>query len=280
MVKREGMLGEPSDYLGQPQGYLEGNLAEFPFVALVGALMSTGRTGRLLVRTPYLEGEVFLRGGQVVHARVWSGEKGLEGEEALDLLSGLKRAPYRFEPEVLPPHTTLLGGLAVPARLSEAQALWQGLSLPSDWGYVLRLPTKGGQVELGPEALRVLAQVEGKRIAEVLLAPGVLRLARILHTLLQMGALEAVPLVEVPPASLLVLPIYGPGSGVAYVDEALYAEWARAIRHAFRLRLKRLEALMEVRPRPNIPGRLGLLEEDLKRLRLRRGDKVEVVPEV
>ncbi|MFN4071747.1 MAG: DUF4388 domain-containing protein, partial [Thermus caldifontis] len=67
------MLGEPSGHLGQPQGYLEGNLAEFPFVALVGALMSTGRTGRLLVRTPYLEGEVFLRGGQVVHARVWSG---------------------------------------------------------------------------------------------------------------------------------------------------------------------------------------------------------------
>ncbi|WP_243028082.1 DUF4388 domain-containing protein [Thermus albus] len=274
------MLGEPSDYLGQPQGYLEGNLAEFPFAALVGALMGTGRTGRLLVRTPHLEGEVFLQNGQVIHARVRSGEKALEGEEALDLLVGLKRAPYRFEPEVLPPHTTLLGGLAVPARLAEAQVQWQGLSLPADWGYILRLPVKGGEVEIGPEALRVLAQVEGKRIAEVLLAPGALRLARILHTLLQMEALEAVPLVEVPPASLLVLPIYGPGSGVAFVDEGLYAEWARAIRHGFRLRLERLEALMEVRPRPNIPGRLGLLEEDLKRLRLRRGDKVEVVPEV
>lgn len=266
MVKRGGML--------------EGNLAEFPFPALVGALMSAGRTGRLHVRSPHLEGEVFLRGGQVVHARVHAGERALEGEEALDLLAGLKRAPFAFEPEALPPHTTLLGGLAVPARLAEAQAVWQSLSLPADWGYVLRLPQGGGEVELGPEAIRVLAQVEGRRIAEVLLAPGVLRLARILHTLLQVGALEAVPLVQVPPVSLLVLPIYGPGSGLAYVDEALYAEWARAIRHRFGLRLTPPGMRMEVRPRPNIPGRLGLLEEDLKRLRLRRGDKVEVVPEV
>ncbi|GAB5602984.1 DUF4388 domain-containing protein [Thermus sp. FJN-A] len=259
---------------------LEGNLAEFPFPALVGALMSAGRTGRLILRSPHLEGEVFLQGGQVVHARVRAGARALEGEEALDLLAGLKRAPFAFEPETLPPHTTLLGGLSVPARLAEAQAAWQALSLPADWGYVLRLPSGAREMELSPEALRTLAQVEGKRIAEVLLAPGVLRLARILHTLLQMGALEAVPAVEVAPVTLLVLPIYGPGSGVAYVDEALYAEWARAIRHGFRLRLRPSGALLEVRPRPNIQGRLGLLEEDLRRLRLRRGDKVEVVPEV
>ncbi len=48
-----------------------------------------------------------------------------------------------------------------------------------------------------------------------------------------MRVLEAVPRVEVSPVSLLVLPIYGPGSGVAYVDEALYAEWARASAMAF-----------------------------------------------
>ncbi|MFN3369858.1 MAG: DUF4388 domain-containing protein, partial [Thermus sp.] len=69
MVKQGGMLGHP----GQPSGHLEGNLAEFPFSALVGALMSTGRRGRLLFRTPYLAGEVYLRSGQVAHARVRSG---------------------------------------------------------------------------------------------------------------------------------------------------------------------------------------------------------------
>ncbi len=259
---------------------LAGNLAEFPFPALVGALMSAGRTGRLVLKPPFLEAEVYLRGGQVVHAKAQAGERSLEGEEALDLLAGLRRAPFTFEPEALPPHTTLLGGLAVPARLAEAQEAWQGLSLPSDWSYVLRLNPRGGEVELSPETLQVLAQVEGKPIAQVLMAPGVLRLARVLHTLLQVRVLEAVPQVEVSPVSLLVLPIYGPGSGVAYVDEALYAEWARAIRHGFRLRLLGREAAMEVRPRPNIPGRLGLLEEDLRRLRLRRGDKVEAVPEV
>jgi len=259
---------------------LSGNLAEFPFPSLVGALMQAGRTGRLLLRPPFLEAEVYLRGGQVVHARVQAGGRALEGEEALDLLVGLKRAPFAFEPEALPPHTTLLGGLSVPARLAEAQAFWQGLDLPADWGYILRLSPGGGEVELSPEVLGVLAQVEGRRIAEVLLAPGPLRLARVLNTLLGMGVLEAVPQVAIPPTPLLVLPIYGPGSGVAYVDEPLYAGWARAIRHGFRLRLNPMGILMEVRPRPNIPGRLGLLEEDLRRLRLRRGDKVEVVPEV
>ncbi|WP_117237656.1 DUF4388 domain-containing protein [Thermus sediminis] len=259
---------------------LSGNLAEFPFSSLVGALMGAGRTGRLLVRPPFLEAEVYLRGGQVVHARVQAGERGLEGEEALDLLAGLKQGPFAFEPEALPPRTTLLGGLAVPARLAEAQAAWGGLNLPADWGYRLRLGPGGREVELSPEALGVLAQVEGRRIAEVLLAPGPLRLARVLNTLLQMGVLEAVPVVSLSPVSLLVLPIYGPGSGMAYVDEPLYAEWARVIRHGFRLRLSPSGILIEVRPRPNIPGRLGLLEEDLRRFRLRRGDKVEVVPEV
>ncbi len=267
------MLGE--------RGVLEGNLAEFPFASLVGALMSAGRTGRLLLQAPFLEGEVYLQGGQVVHAQVAAPEGGaLEGEEALDLLVGLKRAPFRFLPEVASPRTTLLGGLAVPARLAEAGKVWEGLSLPSDWSYRLRLPQSGTVQDLPGEALRVLAQVEGKRVVEVLLQPAPLRLARILHTLLQMGALEAVPQVDLPPVALLVLPIYGPGSGTVYVDEALYAEWARAIRHGFRLRLKPPDQVLEVHPRPNIPGRLGLLEEDLKRLRLRRGDRVEVVPEV
>jgi hypothetical protein len=64
------------------------------------------------------------------------------------------------------------------------------------------------------------------------------------------------------------------------VDEPLYAEWARTIRQGFRLRLNPPGALMEVRPRPGIPGRLGLLEEDPRHLRLRRMSEVEVVPEV
>ena len=259
---------------------LSGDLAEFPFPSLVGALMSAGRTGRLHLRPPFLEAEVYLRGGQVVHAKAQAGERALEGEEALDLLVGLRRAPFVFEPEALPPHTTLLGGLEVPARLAQAQAAWEKVKLPADWGLRLRLPREGSAVELPPEALGLLARVEGKRIAEVLLAPGVLRQARVLSTLLEVGALEAYPEVELPPEPLVVLPIYGPSSGVAYVDEALYAQWARAIRRGFRVRLLPLGAVLEVRPRPNLQGRVGLMEEDLKRLRLRRGDKVEAVPEV
>jgi len=178
---------------------LSGDLAEFPFPSLVGALMSAGRTGRLHLRPPFLEAEVYLRGGQVVHAKAQAGERALEGEEALDLLVGLRRAPFVFEPEALPPHTTLLGGLEVPARLAQAQAAWEKVKLPADWGLRLRLPREGSAVELPPEALGLLARVEGKRIAEVLLAPGVLRQARVLSTLLEVGALEAYPEVDLPP---------------------------------------------------------------------------------
>ncbi len=259
---------------------LAGDLAEFPLLSLMSALMGAGNTGRLLLRAPFLETEVYLRGGQPLHARVQAKERALEGEEALDLLAGLRRASFTFEPEVLPPHTTLLGGLAVPARLAEAQAAWEGLNLPPDWGYVLRLGPGGGEVELSSETLGFLVQTEGKRIIEVLLATRPLRLAHIPSDLLEMGFLEAVPRVTLLPTRLLVLPIYGPGTGTAYVDEPLYAEWARAIRHGFRLRLNPSGVLMEVRPRPGIPGRLGLLEEDLKRFRLRRMGEVEVVPEV
>ncbi len=259
---------------------LEGNLAEFPLPSLVGALMGTGRTGCLLIQPPFLRGEVYLKGGKPLHAQVALGDKTLEGEEALDLLVGVKRAPFRFEGEVLPPKTTLGGGLEVSARLAEAQEAWSTLNLPSDWGYILRLAPGAQEVELPEEALRVFTQVEGKRLAEVLVAPKPLRVARILHTLLTLGALEAVPKVELSPVALLVLPIYGPGSGVAYVDEGLYTEWVRRIRYAFRLRLIGKEVVLEVKPRPNLTGRLGLLEGDLRGLRLRRGDKVEVVPEV
>lgn len=61
---------------------------------------------------------------------------------------GLRRAPFVFEPEALPPHTTLLGGLRVPAQLAQAQAAWEKVKLPADWGLRLRLPREGSAVEL------------------------------------------------------------------------------------------------------------------------------------
>ncbi len=262
---------------------LSGNLAEFPLPGLLGALMNAGRTGRLRIQAPFLEGEVYLQAGQPVHARAARGEGVLEGLEALELLAGLRRAPYVFEPEVLPPSPTLQGLLEASARLAEAQAQWEALSaLPSDWDLVLRLRPGGETGELDPGTLGLLAGLEGKSLAEVLLVPHPLRRARILNTLLSLGVLEAVPRVEVSPVGLLVLPIYGPGSGVAYVDEALYKDWAQRLRHAFRLRLRFRggEEVLEVRPRLGLEGRIGILEADLRRLRLRRGDRVEAVPEV
>ena len=73
---------------------LSGDLAEFPFPSLVGALMSAGRTGRLHLRPTFLEAEVYLRGGQVVNAKAQAGERALEWEEALDLLVGLRPVSY------------------------------------------------------------------------------------------------------------------------------------------------------------------------------------------
>jgi hypothetical protein len=261
---------------------LKGDLAEFPLTDLLSALMGAGRSGALLVEPPFLKGEVYLRGGQVVHAVARTEERAREGEGALLLLSGLSRAPFRFEPEKTPPNTTLLGGLSTPMRVAEAKEVFRRLEhLPKDWGLVFRLPQAAQEVQLSLEELRLMGEAEGKRVAEVLLEEAdPLRAAELLDRLLAKGVLEAVPEVRLPPSELLVLPIYGPGEGVAFVDEALYGEWARAIRQAFRVRLLPRDVVLEVRPRPNIPGRIGLMEKDLARLRLRRGDKVRVVPEV
>ena len=266
----------------QKGGMLKGDLAEFPLTDLLSALMGAGRSGALLVEAPFLSGEVYFRGGQVVHAVVQAGERAREGEEALLLLAGLSRAPFRFEPERVPSRTTLLGGLSTPMRVAEAREAFRRLEhLPKDWGLILRLPKAASEIQLSLEELRVLGEAEGRRVAEALLLErDPLRTAEFLDRLLAKGVLQAVPEVRLPPIELLVLPIYGPGEGVAFVDEGLYEDWARGIKQAFRLRLLPLGVVLEVRPRPSIPGRLGLMEKDLSRLRLRRGDKVQVVPEV
>jgi hypothetical protein len=79
----------------------------------------------------------------------------------------------------------------------------------------------GGGTSLGN--LGFLVQTEGKRTIEVLLASRPLLFARILSDLLEVGFLEAAPRVTPLPGHLLVLSIYGPGAGVAHVDEPLYA---------------------------------------------------------
>ena len=150
---------------------LSGDLAEFPFPSLVGALMSAGRTGRLHLRPPFLEAEVYLRGGQVVHAKAQAGERALEGEEALDRLVGLRRAPFVFEPEALPPHTTLLGGLEVPARLAQAQAAWEKVKLPADLQAIVRTASRAANQDMLDEytarnnaALQSLVEEDGVQL--------------------------------------------------------------------------------------------------------------------
>ena len=290
MPPRMPLYGEKL-YVVQKGGMLKGDLADFPLTELLSALMGAGKSGVLRVvaspveehqGVPFLLGEVYLHGGQVVHAVVRAGERVREGEEALLLLSGVSQAPFRFEPGVVPPRTTLLGGLATPLRVAEAREVFRRLErLPKDWSLVFRLPKGTSEVHLSLEELRLLGEAEGKRVAELLLSEkDPLRAAELLDRLLGKGVLEAVPEVRLPPVELLVLPIYGPGEGVAFLDEALYGEWARRIKQAFRLRILALEVVLEARPRPSLLGRLGLLEKDLLRLRLRRGDKVQVVPEV
>ncbi|MGQ9754336.1 MAG: DUF4388 domain-containing protein [Thermaceae bacterium] len=276
-------------YVVQKGRVLKGDLADFPLAELLSALMRAGRSGLLRIApslaeegAPSRSGEVYLNRGQVVHAEVRIGDRVWEGEEALLLLSGVPQASFHFEAGVAPPRTTLPGGLSTPLRVAEAVEVFRSLEhLPKDWSLVLRLPERTGEVHLSLEELRLLGEAEGKRVAELLLSEkDPLRAAKLLDQLLGKGVLQAVPEVRLSPVELLVLPIYGPGEGVAFVDEALYGEWARRIKQAFRLRLLAWEVVLEARPRPTLLGRLGLLEKDLVRLRLRRGDKVQVVPEV
>ena len=257
----------------------KGNVSDFPLGTLVQTLCAAGRSGVLMIRPAWFEGRVHLTAGRVAHAAV----EAHEGMPALALLAGLKRAPFEFLAQEEPPTTTTI---ETGTEALEATARWEAFThIPEDWGEVLRLRGGNGQQQLRPEDVQVLSLAEGRSVWQVLVhgdAPP-LEVAAALDRLIAAGVLQPMPPLAFEAVRLVALPLYGPERGVAYVDEALYNAWARAIKRGFGVRVrtpKGVEATFALKARPGIPKRIMLNDKDLRQLRLGRGVELEVWPEV
>ncbi len=257
---------------------LEGNLSDLPLPSLLQSL-APGKGGLLSIEAPGLKAQVGLSSGRVVYAQAGP----LGGPEALALLVGLPRGKFRFQPGEVPPVTNVEGSLeAVLTRLIGALDAWLKLKhLPPDWSYRLATGARHGEIELTLDELKAFTEMEGKRVAEALLGEGVLARARLLDRLLELGALAAVPAVEVAPEELVALPIYGKDETLAYIDEALYRQWAEALGGAFQLEVtspRGAQASFKAAPRREVAGRVLINDRALRRLRAGRGTRLKVKP--
>ena len=263
---------------------LKGNLSEFPLGTLIQTLAAAGRSGVLVVSPPWVEGRVAMRAGGLHSAR--AGRR--EGWSALELLAGLPRAPFVFDDTLAPPAEPNLN-LPLEAALARMLAVgdrWAGLRhLPGDWQVALALSRRTGELKLTPTMLQVLGLVEGRTIARILeeAEAGPIEVAEALDRLLAEGVLELRTPGEMRGEELVALSFYGRETGVAYVDEALHREWSKLLPGSFEVRVRSprgAEAVFEVRPRADIPGRVMLHDKDLRRLRAGRGVKLSVQPEL
>ncbi len=258
---------------------LSGNLAEFPLLRLLETLMGAARGGALFIEHPHLAGCIYLSGGLPVHAEAGS----LRGLEALELLAGVRSAPFRFESETQTQEQSIEPSLETHQLILHQFEAWKEISLPDNWGLILRGKGAPEKTKLSPLELAVLTYAQGQRIAKTLMNPRLspLETAQVLSKLLRLGLLEARLHLEIRPEPLVVLSLYGGGQGVAVIDEDLYAQWQGLLGGPFRVRLrtKHQETTLRPEPRINMQGRLGLFEHDLRQLRLSRGMPVEAWPE-
>ena len=259
---------------------LSGNLAEFPLLRLLETLMGAARGGALFIEHPHLAGCIYLSGGLPVHAEAGS----LRGLEALELLAGVRSAPFRFESETQTQEQSIEPSLETHQLILHQFEAWKEISLPDNWGLILRGKGAPEKTRLSPLELAVLTYAQERSIAKTLMNPRLspLETAQVLSKLLRLGLLEARLRLEIRPEPLVVLSLYGGGQGVAVIDEDLYAQWQGLLGGPFRVRLrtKHQETTLRPEPRINMQGRLGLFEQDLRQLRLSRGMPVEAWPEV
>ncbi len=260
---------------------LKGNLADLPLPELLQTLATSSRGGLLAIRAPGLEGRVGFRAQRIVMAKAG----GLAGADALRLLAGLRQGTFAFGPSELE-EENLAASLAeaLTGVLEALEAFRPLTALPEDWSRVLQKSGRRQEFELALPELQLYTEAEGKTVAEALAAPGqVLERARTLNRLLARGVLVARVVRSVAPVTLVALPYYGPVTGLAYVDRALYQRWSERLGAPFRLRVRAPrggEATFRVEPRDAIPERVMLHDRELRKLRAARGTRLKVVPEV
>jgi len=263
---------------------LKGNLSEFPLGTLIQTLAAAGRDGVLLITPPWFEGRITLKDGALFAASVGS----REGWQAVELLAGLRSAPFAFDIERELPES---GNINVPLEAALARLLavvdrWNRFTqIPEDWSLSVHLSRRSGELRLTPAMLQVLGLVENHSIAQILelASSSPLDTAEALDSLLADGILQLSAPASMQEEELVALSFYGKETGVAYIDDELYGDWARSLARPFLVIVRSprgVEAQFAAKPRAGIPGRIMLNDKDLRRIKAARGIKLQVKPEL
>ncbi|MCL4454583.1 MAG: DUF4388 domain-containing protein [Deinococcus sp.] len=259
-----------------------GDLAEVPFLGLLQTFIGSGRSGALVIEGAGFKGIIYFQSGLMVHAEAGR----LRGGEALFMLAGLRRGQFRFDAEAAAEESTIPGGLEVYRHLAEALDFWKTLeNLPHHWGDQLRRAMRLDATIQNEVSQWIYDLADNRSVSEVLLKTKypVRQVAQTLDQMIGEGYLEVVPQLDLKPAKLVVLPLYGKQEGIAFLDDELYRLWEQRVQHGFNVRLKLKGAAsvsLPARPRPNFRSRLGLFEKDIRKFKLSRGDQVDVWPEI
>ena len=150
-----------------PEG-LTGSLTQLPLADILTMLCAGGQSGRLELAEGSEHGEVFLRGGMVVHAI--TGVR--SGEAAISEILRWKSGAFRFQPQVMtgsitidkPVERLLAEGLRqASARDAVLRVIPSGQAVPR-----LSVEAPDGPVTLHPHEWQILARIDGRAsIAEL-----------------------------------------------------------------------------------------------------------------
>jgi hypothetical protein len=257
---------------------VRGNISEFPLESLLQGLMTAKKSGALHIETP-IPGRIYLKMGALIHAEIGD----LRGMEAIELVAGIKAAQFHFEAEEQVQPQTIDSSLETQYSITQQFEQWKHIQLPTDWATVLKAKKTQQKAQLTPMEIALFAAAENRSLMDTLVSrSSPIEAAKMLDKLIQMGLLEPKAQINTSAVQLVVLSLYGNDQGIAALDDQLYAGWSRLAGGSFlvRVRNKGVETLLRAQPRPNLNGRVGLFERDMRQMRVARGSSVEVTPEI
>jgi len=176
---------------------LEGSLEELSLPDVLQMLSIGAKTGALWLGQDALEGRIYLRGGEVVHAEL----DAAEGEDAAYTMAAWSRGRFRFEPgREAPSRTIQKSNTALLMEAARRFDEWKRISrkVPSTHGVPEFVVPEGagdseGQINLNTREWQILSKIDGHRdIQQIAAASGLssFEAARLLSGLVSTGLIR------------------------------------------------------------------------------------------
>jgi pyruvate/2-oxoglutarate dehydrogenase complex dihydrolipoamide acyltransferase (E2) component len=172
----------------------QGSLSELHLPDIVQLMSVSGKTGVFYLTDGPLTGEIYLRDGQIVHARIESEQ----GEDAVYALAIWNRGDFRFEPGVASEvrtisksNTNLL--MEAARRLDEWRVLSKKIPSVDLVPEFVVLEGREGQINLNTGEWLILSKIDGRRSVKAIAAAAGLSVfdaAKVLYGLVTTGLIR------------------------------------------------------------------------------------------